>query len=44
MRLKSQEDENIVKNTGGGLLDSLGSEILFGKRYFGVRQKYSFGQ
>ena len=31
---------SIVKNTGGGWLDSLGSGILVGKRYFGVLQKY----
>ena len=30
---------SIVKNTGGWL-DSLGSGILVGKRYFGVLQKY----
>ena len=29
----------MVKNTGGWL-DSLGSGILVGKRYFGVLQKY----
>ena len=34
---------SIVKNTGG-LLDSLRSGILVGKRYFGVLQKYWFGQ
>ena len=35
-------DRSIVKNTGGGAgwLDSLGSGILVGKRYFGVLQKY----
>ena len=27
---------SMVKNTGGGWLDSLGSGILVGKRYFGV--------
>ena len=31
---------SIVKNTGGGWLDSLGSGILVGKRYLGVLQKY----
>ena len=33
-----------VNNTGGGCLDSLGSGILVGKRYFGVLQKYKFEQ
>ena len=40
----SQGGHSIVKNTGGGWLDSLGSGILVGKRYFGVLQKYWFGQ
>ena len=35
-----QGGHSIVKNTGGGWLDSLGSVILAGKRYFGVLQKY----
>ena len=30
---------SIVKNTGGGWLDSLRSGILVGKLYFGVLQK-----
>ena len=34
---------SIVNNTGGWL-DSLGSGILVGKRYFGVLQKYRFGK
>ena len=33
-------DGSIIKNTGGGWLDSLGSGILVSKRYFGVLQKY----
>ena len=33
-----------VVNNRGGWLDSLGSGILVGKRYFGVLQKYRFGQ
>ena len=31
---------SVVKNTGGGWLNSLGSGILVGNRYFGVLQKY----
>ena len=30
--------QSVVKNTGGGWLDSLRSGILVGKRYFGVLQ------
>ena len=33
-----------LKIRGGGWLDSLGSGILVGQRYFGVLQKYWFGQ
>ena len=32
--------QSIVKNTGSGWLDILGSEILVGKIYFGVLQIY----
>ena len=39
----SQGGHSVVKNTGGWL-DSLGPGILVGKRYFGVLQKYRFGQ
>ena len=39
--LLSGGGHSIVKNTGGGgWLDSLGSGIFVGKRYFGVLQKY----
>ena len=31
---------SLARNTGGSWLDSLGSGILVGKRYFGVFQKY----
>ena len=34
------EGHSIVKNMGGGWLDSLRSGISVGKRYFGVLQKY----
>ena len=38
-REKSSQGDSIVKNTGGGgWLDSFGSEILVGKRYFRVLQ------
>ena len=35
--------DSVVKNTEG-CLDSLGPRILVGERYFGVLQKYRFGQ
>ena len=37
---RPQGEHSIAKNTWGGWLDSLGSGILVGKRYFGVLQKY----
>ena len=37
--IKIPGGHSIVKNMGGGNLDSLGSGILVGKRYFGVLQK-----